>query len=464
MLLFALRNLSSRPARSILALLGLTVAIAGMVGLFSVAAGLDDTFHRSFHRLGGMAIMQPGAPIPLFSRLPANWVTEIRETPGIRVARPELWARANSIENQPTFSPPRFLFGTDIQETLKLSDGIYRDDIIVGRFLGPEDIGSNNTVISRSIAKAYRKQVGDTLRIEDRDTRIVGLYESQSILLDVAIILDAQFMRELTRTDPGIVSSVYVELDPGVDEEKLAATLEAKFVGRAGEGPFRSSMSAANVTSPTPAIKTGNGLLDLVQVTAQWLMRAAATAPADDAEQPGAETAASSTAAASSPSSASGAAKSGRVRSGIEVRSIREFTRQLQNLSSDLDLFLWLLTLIGVVIALLSILNTMLMSVTERMIEFGVLRANGWTRAELLQLICWESAILGLVGGLLGCLIGWIATHILNALFPAKLHLFASPGVLLFSLTFSTFLGVIGGLYPAIWAVRMSPMAAIRRG
>lgn len=44
---------------------------------------------------------------------------------------------------------------------------------------------------------------------------------------------------------------------------------------------------------------------------------------------------------------------------------------------ADLDIFLWLMNLIGVVIALLSILNTMLMSVSERIIEFGVLRANG---------------------------------------------------------------------------------------
>ena len=40
----------------------------------------------------------------------------------------------------------------------------------------------------------------------------------------------------------------------------------------------------------------------------------------------------------------------------------------------------------------------------------------------------------------------------------------ASPGLLLFSLVFSTALGMSGGLYPAYWAVRMSPMEAIRRG
>ncbi|MEZ6145426.1 MAG: FtsX-like permease family protein [Planctomycetaceae bacterium] len=47
----------------------------------------------------------------------------------------------------------------------------------------------------------------------------------------------------------------------------------------------------------------------------------------------------------------------------------------------DLDLILGLLTGLGIMIAVFSILNTMLMSVTERTIEFGILRANGWSQA-----------------------------------------------------------------------------------
>ena len=92
MLQFAFRNLVSRPVRSLLALLGLTVAIAGMVGLFSIATGIDDTVGKTFSRIPGLAAMQPGAPIPLFSRLPIGWVSEIAAIPGVRTARPEVWA------------------------------------------------------------------------------------------------------------------------------------------------------------------------------------------------------------------------------------------------------------------------------------------------------------------------------------------------------------------------------------
>src|SRR5580704_10006052 len=111
MLLFAFRNLVSRPVRSLLALLGLTVAIAGMVGLFSIATGIDDTVGKTFSRIPGLVVMQPGAPIPLFSKLPLDWVAEMAQVPGVRTARREIWARAQLVEGRPTFSPPRFLFG-----------------------------------------------------------------------------------------------------------------------------------------------------------------------------------------------------------------------------------------------------------------------------------------------------------------------------------------------------------------
>ena len=122
------------------------------------------------------------------------------------------------------------------------------------------------------------------------------------------------------------------------------------------------------------------------------------------------------------------------------------------------------MTSIGVLIAILSIINTMLMSVTERIIDFGILKANGWSRRDVMMLITCESAVLGIAGGVLGCLLGLAGTEFVNNTWPDRLQLYASPQLLLFSLGFSTVLGILGGLYPATWAMRLSPMEAIRRG
>jgi putative ABC transport system permease protein len=106
----------------------------------------------------------------------------------------------------------------------------------------------------------------------------------------------------------------------------------------------------------------------------------------------------------------------------------------------------------------------MLMSVSERIIEIGILKANGWSRRNVLTLIACESSLLGLAGGCLGSLSGWIVALVINASFPDRVELYAGPQLLSFSVVFSTALGLLAGLYPAFWAMRMMPMDAIRRG
>lgn len=82
----------------------------------------------------------------------------------------------------------------------------------------------------------------------------------------------------------------------------------------------------------------------------------------------------------------------------------------------------------------------------------------------MIRLIVAESAVLGVCGGVCGCLLGWSATHVVNFFYETKLFLYASPTLLAVSLVFATVLGMCGGAYPAWLAVRMSPMEAIRRG
>ena len=122
------------------------------------------------------------------------------------------------------------------------------------------------------------------------------------------------------------------------------------------------------------------------------------------------------------------------------------------------------MTGIGVLIAMLSIINTMLMSVMERVVDFGILKANGWSNRDVMLLITAESSLLGVLGGVLGGILGLIAIAVVNWKFASQVHLYASPGLLLFGVFFSTLLGVLGGLYPAIWTTRMTPIDAIRRG
>lgn len=416
---FAWQNLLSRPMRSLLALLGLTVAIAGMVGLFSVAAGLQATVERTFNRIPGVVAMQPGTAIPLFSKLPTTWADEIAGLPGVRGISKEVWSRANLVEGQPTFYPPRLLFGADLVAFPKLQTAVYRDDMVAGRFLEPADAGLPYCVISRQVAGEYQKEPGSTLRVDGHDLQIIGIYETNSMLLDVAIITSSETARRMAQIDDAVVSSVYIEPDGSLAQTELIEAIRQHFHGR----------QIARATNPLASAQ--QSLADL-----SWNVtgRAAKPQPEDkDADE------------------------------AIEVHSTMEWGQRIQKFGGEIDIFLVIMNAIGVLIALFSIINTMLMSVTERLTEFGVLRANGWSSRDVMQLILGESALLGLAGGILGCGVGYVATLIVNSQFPAKLNLYASPSVLLMSLCFSVVIGTLGGLYPAWWSVRQSPMEAIRR-
>jgi len=443
MIKLAISNLLSRPLRSLLALLGLTVAIAGMVGLFSVAEGLDRLVGTTFGRIPGLIAMQPGAPIPLFSVIPAQWERDIEAVPGVDTVSAEVWKRVNVINGKMIVSPPRFLFGTNLINRHKIKSDPYQDDLIKGRFLKPGDRGTSNTVVSRQIADEFQTELGELLTVNGRELRIVGIYDCDSLLLNVAIILDIDVVRQMTRMSVQTVSSYYIQQSGTVADEQLIKDIQSVFADR-----------------PASA-ETGNPLQHLLRTWDHSIRSHPSPTPTPEPPGTGPPTAESTPAVSPDPTTDPTVIDQSLP---IEVRSAQEWAGKFDEFSSDLDLFLTAMTAIGVTIAILSIVNTMLMSVTERIIEFGILKANGWSRSDVLKLIGWESAVLGLSGGLLGSFVGWMVTHLVNMNWPDRIQLYASPQLLVTSVLFATGLGLAGGLYPALWAMRMLPMDAMRRG
>jgi putative ABC transport system permease protein len=469
-----------------------------MVGLFSVAHGIDSMIANTFNDIPGLVAMQPGAPIPLFSRLPADWGREIAAVPGVSTVNPEIWQRVNLIDGKTIISPPRFLFGIDIPTRRALKKSIYRDSLLregpyAGRFLNDADCGTLNIVISRQIAEEFDKGVGDTIRVNGHDMPIVGVYHYGSLLVDVSIILDIDQLRSIARFDQNSVCAFYIEADENTENEELAERIRNVFRGRKTES------RQATPSFDFGAGGSGNPLIEFFRRLDRGLKsRSPDAAPQptenDDTVPPvtgdgdapnsppdngtanhrphpsptGQPFAAiddvSPTAQGGRPGTLNSADDASSENLPIDVQSASQMAEKFDEFASDLDFILGVLTAIGITIAVLSIVNTMLMSVTERIIEFGILKANGWSKLDVLKLITVESAILGLAGGILGSICGRLAADFINWNWPTRAHLYASPGLLAFGVFFATVLGIAGGLYPAVWAMRMMPMDAIRRG
>ena len=95
----------------------------------------------------------------------------------------------------------------------------------------------------------------------------------------------------------------------------------------------------------------------------------------------------------------------------------------------------------------------------------GILMALGWSRRSILKLVCGESALLAGAGGVAGILLGTAMAGFISGmdLVRGKIEPIVSLPFLVLVLLFSTALGVLGGIYPARKAARLSPAQALRQ-
>jgi putative ABC transport system permease protein len=123
----------------------------------------------------------------------------------------------------------------------------------------------------------------------------------------------------------------------------------------------------------------------------------------------------------------------------------------------------WSTSLLAVLVGVLGVMNTMLMNVFERTPEICVLLALGWKRRRIVELVLWESAILGLLGGIIGVFIGVVGVRLLAATPSIRGLLEPDIGIRLLavSVAIAILVGVVSGLYPAWRSSRVTPSQAL---
>jgi putative ABC transport system permease protein len=118
--------------------------------------------------------------------------------------------------------------------------------------------------------------------------------------------------------------------------------------------------------------------------------------------------------------------------------------------------------LLALIIGGLSVVNTMIMSVTERTREIGLKKAIGAKTRHILSEFVAESTAMGLIGGLIGFLLGVLMTFLLNNGDPSGGLFLITPRLTLIALVFAVALGAGAGVIPAVRAARMDPVTALR--
>lgn len=117
---------------------------------------------------------------------------------------------------------------------------------------------------------------------------------------------------------------------------------------------------------------------------------------------------------------------------------------------------------LAIIIGGLGVINTMMMTVFERTREIGVLKSVGWTKKRILAMIMGESIVLTIISGIIGSILGVLAVFILFKVNGDNMTLIFNINIFIKAFIVALSVGIIGGLYPAIKASRLSPTEALR--
>jgi putative ABC transport system permease protein len=149
---------------------------------------------------------------------------------------------------------------------------------------------------------------------------------------------------------------------------------------------------------------------------------------------------------------------------GVEATGPSAFQEQIASATQILNAILYGVAIISLIVGGLSVINTMTMSVSERTREIGVRKAIGASDGQIVLQFLAEAGVIGLIGGVSGLAIGWVATVAANALLEASnLNLFlVTPRLAIGAVGFAVVLGLVSGLYPSLHAARMKPVNALR--
>ena len=138
-----------------------------------------------------------------------------------------------------------------------------------------------------------------------------------------------------------------------------------------------------------------------------------------------------------------------------------EQAQQLQKMSESANAQLIWIASISLLVGGIGVMNIMLVSVSERTAEIGLKKAIGAKKKRILLQFLTESAVLTSLGGMIGVISGIIMAQLISGMMQIPVSIsFPAIGV---AVVFSTLIGVVFGMLPAIQAANLNPIEALRR-
>lgn len=409
-----IRNLLRRKLRSSLTIFGICIGILALVLLGSISEMMNRSISLALEYLTGQITVTSRGMGESSGMLTGEQVAKIGTIPGVKGVQRQVSVpimEKDGSGDSGGFSVGNAVMGLGMDFAVDGQNRNFRYPIAHGRMIKPGERG----VVVLGADVAFRRKVGpgDQVEFSKRRFKVVGVMSRTLSMPDSQALFPIEDARELL-----------LEGNPFLKEVTKQAELLRGFAGMFGLKGMTGGMSfdARELTT---------------QVAVGW----------EDGTDPD--------------------ELAGRIKkdvSGTSVLAPSKMKKQIEQGMVVFSLIVFGTALIALVVGALSIINTMVTAISERTGEIGLKKALGAQTRDIVAEYLQEAAAIGTLGGALGVLLGAGLVFLLN-------WKMASSGFQLFLLTprlavgavlFAGLLGVLAGIYPALRAARLQPVAALR--
>ncbi len=144
----------------------------------------------------------------------------------------------------------------------------------------------------------------------------------------------------------------------------------------------------------------------------------------------------------------------------FRIASAQDILTTVETITSLLTLMIAAISGISLVVGGVGVMNIMLVSVTERTKEIGLLKAIGAKEKDILTQFLIEAVVMTMLGGIIGIILGISGAFLVSRV--AGIPFVVNPFAVLLAVGVSSLVGIAFGLYPARRAAKLSPIDALR--
>ena len=408
----SLHALAANRLRSLLALLGIVIGVATVIGMAALVNGFQRSVEESIRSMGTNTIyihrIRPGVNVggDVPDSLKARRAFTIEDGEAILAQAPAVRAVAAikydfiglRIEHRGKISRQTDIYGTDDHYL-----AVHGYEIERGRFFTAQEVARNANVVvvgptTREALFKNRSPLGQTVRVGTIPFTVVGEYTAKGKLLGRD--LDASAAMPYTTMDKYF--PVPIDAPP--------------WFPRRGE-----LFLHAIAVSPERNDEAQRQIIDILRVRRHLR-----------SNQP----------------------------NNFAVFTDEAIMSLWHMITGGIVAVMLLISGVSLLVGGIGVMNIMLVAVTERTREIGVRKALGAPRRAILAQFLVESVVLTALGGLLGILLGSSVSWIVHATTP--LPTFVSPWSVVLGLVFSAAVGIFFGIYPALRASRLDPVDSLR--